>query len=163
MRHPDSSILYLPLSHSDPLIVHSQRHHAQEKVILFTASAIMPKRKSFNDILNEMDEEETRAMMAEVDRLEAECIGFRHATPSTQHRQDAHLRAYRAFIRCAAQLEPNASDSDTDALAWPADHEKLRCQLTQFLPFMFVRVRGRGSSDCIAVSALAQYRDTMLF
>ena len=116
------------------------------------------KRKSFRDRLAEMDEDEIAAMMAEVEQIEAECIGSRHATPSTQHKQDAHLRAYRAFVRFAHQLEPNIPDSDVDAVVWPVDYEKLRNQLKYFLVFICLNVE--SGEPCITLS---RYRDSMLF
>jgi len=121
------------------------------------------KRKSFSDRLTEMDEDEIATMMAEVEQIEAECIGFRYATSSTQHKQDAHLRAYRAFIRFAHHLEPNIPDAETDAIGWPVDHEELRGLLKSFLAWTFVHVKGLGPTGHMAYSSLSQYRDSMLF
>jgi len=110
-----------------------------------------------------MSEEERLAMIAEGDRLMAAADAFRPGSLPTQHKQDVHLRYYRAYICSSHRLKPDASDTDIDALAWPVDHEKLCNQLKGFLVFIFANVRGRGSTSRVVYNTLSECRESMRF
>ena len=110
-----------------------------------------------------MSEEEKLAMLADVERLKAAVDAHRPGTLATQHKQDVHLRYYRAYICCSNHLNSNASDTDVDALVWPVDHEKLYEQLKGFLVFMFANAKGRGLSNRMACAILSQCREAMRF
>jgi len=137
------------------------------------------------DELPEYSDDDIDAIDLELDEDELESETFRWQSPSTQNRQNYHLKLYERFVRAILRRPKDIPPAELRLLAFPDDTELLikrnkksvlllTCYFAgavhanlvfRFLSYVYkkARPRSRATGEHIEYQTLSQYRDSIIF
>lgn len=106
-------------------------------------------------------------LIAKIKEDRIKSYGWRSHSNLTQVRQDKTLQGYYQFTRLMNDLPPDTGIPETEAYAFPLNHDDLGAALRDFITFIYTHSKGRmrktGFERHMDYTSLIPYRSHMTF